>query len=62
MDSDKSNKKTNLVHLNQNITIIKALLPPEYEKYIELYGLPNNGKFDSEKLKKINETLNKGNK
>ena len=54
----ESKKKNFSIFPNQSITIIKALLPPEYEIYIELYGLPNNGLFEPDKLAAIALELN----
>lgn len=42
---------------DQTITTISATLKPEYQKYIDLYGLPEGLVFDTDKLNQIKYDL-----
>jgi hypothetical protein len=41
----------------QSIKVMSAKLKPQYSRYIELYGFPNGGAFDPDKLAAINLEL-----
>ena len=43
-------KKQSTIFPDMNITIIKAEIKPEYAEYIKLYGFPEGGIFDMDKL------------
>lgn len=39
------------------ITLMKAVVKPEYERYIQLYGFPEGSIFDTDKLTQIKKEL-----
>jgi hypothetical protein len=43
-------KKQSNIFPDMNITIIRAEIKPEYAEYIKLYGFPEGGIFDMDKL------------
>lgn len=56
IDRNYTNFQTNFVTIDYQVN--KSLkLPREYIVYLELYGIPQNGYFDSERLNNIKESL-----
>ncbi len=49
----KSIKKSVNIFPDAEITVVKALIRPEYAEYIKLYGYPPGGIFDMDKLAAI---------
>lgn len=50
-------KQSRSLFPEQSIQVMAAKLKPQYSRYIELYGFPNKGAFDPDKLAAINLEL-----
>tara|TARA_B100000424_G_C22907684_1_gene482849 strand:+ start:261 stop:917 length:657 start_codon:yes stop_codon:yes gene_type:complete len=56
IDRNYTNFQTNFVTIDYQVNQ-SLKLPREYIVYLELYGIPQNGYFDSERLNNIKESL-----